>query len=358
MATYISALQLARIVQILADEGISADDPLFPSRFRTALAIVLGAGSSFRTDLENIDLPDIEQDNGADVVPDNLRALSALYFSAMLEELKFFAVADKVAEQFTQGMLPMSRGQGGHAIYEYIRGTPERFTEPERRGIYARAFGIAQGSVNEPMPNREFNELWLRFFSAVSMWKRTDDSTERRIVTLPMVSKNARDLAVNLSLHGYGIAHPAAIELQRDIKNVIAMLSYPDVLTAYGVRDKWQLIERVSQMYLGGAANGVRQRALAQCGKDVMNWLADNHIALNNPRAQLNLDHENELVFNVERWLAVTGTIDTAIERMAQPVSMSAQSTIPSFSLQGASDLLRNAMGQLNGGTGQPIPRA
>jgi hypothetical protein len=357
MATYISALQLAQIVQILADEGVTAGDPLFTSRFRTALSIVLGGGSVGRTDLENIDLPDIEQDSGDDVVPDNLHALSALYFAAMLEELKFFAVADKVAEQFTQGMLPMSRGPGGHAIYDYIRGTPERFTEAERRGIYARCFGIAQGSVNEPMPNREFNELWLRFFSAVSMWERLDDSTERRIVTLPQISKNARDLAVNLSLHGYGIAHPAAIELQNDIKDIIAMLSYPDVLTAYGVRDKWQLVERVSQMYLGGAANGVRQRALAQSGKDVIKWLASKHVALNNPRVQLDLTNEPELIFNVERWLAVTGTGESAIERMAQPVSMAAQSTIPSFSLQGAGDLLRNAMGQLNGANPQ-IPRA
>jgi hypothetical protein len=357
MATYISALQLAQIVQILADEGVSATDPQFPSRFRTALAIVLGGGTIARTDLTNIDLPDIEQDSGADIVPENLQALSALYFAAMLEELKFFAVADKVAEQFTQGMLPMSRGPGGHAIYDYIRGTPERFTEAERRGIYARAFGIAQGSVNEPMPNREFNELWLRFFSAVSMWERLEDSTERRIVTPPQVFKNARDLAVNLSLHGYGIAHPAAIELQNDIKGIISMLSYPDVLTAYGVRDKWQLVERVSQMYLGGAANGVRQRALAQSGKTVIQWLATKHVALGNPYGQFDLAQERDLLFNVERWLAVTGTGETAIEKMAQPVSMAAQSTIPSFSLQGANDLLRNAMGQLAGANPQ-IPRA
>jgi hypothetical protein len=361
MATYISALQLARVVRILDDEGITATDPLFTVRFRTALASVLGGDAAGgRTDLINIDLPDIERDTGVDIIPDNLKALSALYFAAMLEELKFFAVADKVAEQFTQGMLPMSRGAGAHAVYHYIRRANDRFTEPERRGLYARAFGIAQGSVNEPMPNREFNDLWIRFFSSVSMWNRLQDSAERRIVTPPQVFKNARDLAVNLSLHGYGIAHPAAVELQDDIKNILQMISFPDVLTAYGVRDSWQLVERVSQMYLGGAANSVRQRALAQSGSLVIQWLADKHTALANPYGQFDLANERDLLFHAERWLAVTGTGENAIEKLSQPVSMAAQSTIPSFSLQGAGDLLRDAMGKLGSmnGANPQIPRA
>ena len=131
MATFLSALQLAQVARILYDEGISAGDPLFTTRFRTALGIVLGGGVAGRTDLTNISLPDIEQDTGVDIVPDNLRALSALYFTAMLEDLKFFAVADKVAEQFMQGMLPISRGAGGDSIYHYVRSSPERFSEAE-----------------------------------------------------------------------------------------------------------------------------------------------------------------------------------------------------------------------------------
>ena len=57
-----------------------------------------------------IDLPDLEDDALADIVKDNVLAVSALYFAGQLEELKFFAVADKVAEQFETGVVPMSRG--------------------------------------------------------------------------------------------------------------------------------------------------------------------------------------------------------------------------------------------------------
>lgn len=360
MATFLSALQLAQVARILYDEGISAGDPLFTTRFRTALGIVLGGGVAGRTDLTNISLPDIEQDTGVDIVPDNIRALSALYFTAMLEDLKFFAVADKVAEQFMQGMLPISRGAGGDSIYHYVRSAPERFSEAERRGIFARCFGIAQGSVHEPMPNREFTDLWIRFLSAISLWNRLQDSSERRIVTPPQVFKNARDLAVNLSLHGYGIAHSAAVEFQGHITSILKIFNNPDVMTAYGVRDPWQLVERVSQMSLGGAANSVRQRALAQSGKFIMQWLADKHVALANPYGQFDLANEQDLLFNVERWLAVTGTAENAIEALAQPVSVPTQSTIPAFSLQGASDVLRDAMGRLGTMTGATpqVPRA
>ena len=176
-------------------------------------------------------------------------------------------------------------------------------------------------------------------------------------MTPPQVFKNARDLAVNLSLHGYGIAHSAAVEFQAHITSILKIFNNPDVMTAYGVRDPWQLVERVSQMSLGGAANSVRQRALAQSGKFIMQWLADKHVALANPYGQFDLANEQNLLFNVERWLAVTGTAENAIEALAQPVSVPTQSTIPAFSLQGASDVLRDAMGRLGTMTGSATPQ-
>src|SRR5262245_26786484 len=206
-----------------------------------------------------VELPDLEANVQADIVKDNVLAMSALYFAAQLEELKFFSTADKVAEQFHSAVIPISRGRGGRAIQRYIRQATTRLNETERRSIYARAFGFAQGSVDEPMPNREFADLWIHFLSAVCGLSREQDATTRKAIT---VHKNARELAVNLSLHGSGIAHLAAVELKRTIKSVIKMMSYPKVLSAYGAKDVWQLVERVSELYLGGAVNSVQQRTL------------------------------------------------------------------------------------------------
>lgn len=207
---------------------------------------------------------------------------------------------------------------------------------------------MAQGSVDEAMPNREFNDLWFRFLSAVSLYGRELKSTERRMVSKEQVFKSARDLAVNLSLHGYGMAHFAAVELQSLIKSIKDTLSFPDVLAAYGVRDVWQLVERVSNMYLGGAVNGVRQRTMAQSGAKVVQWLADSSPVLIGPIRDLLID--DTLISHVERWLSVTGTPDQAVEKYSEPVSLQSQRTIPDFALPSgaASDALRDAMSRVN----------
>jgi hypothetical protein len=337
MPSIIFTKQLAQVGRSLRDLGVSASDPLFKQKFDNAWAIVLGGSVVQRASQITVDLPSLEDNVQADIVKDNVLAVSALYFAAQLEELKFFAVADKVAEQFETGIIPMSRGVGGDSIYQYMRAAPQRFTEAERRGLYARAFGFAQGSVDEPMPNREFADLFIRFLSAVSVYTREENATIRQTLTREQVFKNARDLAVNVSLHGYGIAHFAAVELQDTIKTVIKMMSYPDVLAAYGVNDIWQLVERVSGLYLGGSVNSVRQRTLATAGSEIIQWLAKKQTQLVSTRAtSINFFHEHQLTQNVERWLAVTGTDDTATDKFSEPVSVPQQPTIPNLSLQQA----------------------
>jgi hypothetical protein len=349
MPSIIYTQQLAQVGRNLRDLGVLATDPLFKQKFENAWAVVLNGAVAQMASQITIDLPNLDDNVVADIVKDNLLAVSALYFAAQLEELKFFAVADKVAEQFETGIIPMSRGVGGDAIYQYIRGATQRFTEAERRGMYARAFGFAQGSVDEPMPNREFADLWIRFLSAVSVHTREQHVTGvPPRLTREQVFKNARDLAVNVSLHGYGIVYDAAVELQDTMKKIIKMLSYSDVLSAYGVNEIWQLVERVSGLYLGGSVNSVRQRTLADAGKDVIQWLAKKqNVLVSGNGMSIDFYKEHDLIKAVERWLAVTGTDDQATAKFSEPVSVPQQPTIPSLSLQALPQSLQSMVPQV-----------
>lgn len=349
--------QLAEIGRQLISEGINAGDSQFGPRFERALSTSLSGAIEGRSSAIDIDLPDLEENTEADIIKDNVMALSAIYFSAMLEELKFFSVMDKVVEQFMNGALPVSRGKGGDALYDYFRQAPNRINEVERRGLYARSFGLAQGSVEEAMPNREFNDLWIRFLAAVSYHGREANSTERKVTSEEQVFKSGRDLAVNLSLHGYGLAHFAAIELQNLVKQIKDNLSARDIVQAYGVRDIWQLVERASNMYLGGAVNSVRQRTMAQSGSKIIQWLASQAGNLSGSLRRLNLDAE--IVSHVERWLAVTGTPDTTVERFSEPVALQQQRTIPDFTQMAGGDLLRDALAKVGNGVSLvPTPQA
>jgi hypothetical protein len=349
----VSTQQLAQVARLL--KGVSPKDPLLQTKFNNAFQNVLGGAATQRADQINIDLPDLDDNVQADMVKENITALSALYFAAQLEELKFFAVADKVADQFMTGVIPLKRSTAGGSIYQYIRDAPKRFTEVERRSIYARAFGFAQGSVDEPMPNRAFSDLWIRFLSSVSSLNRETNAFVRQTTTQQTVFKNGRDLAVNLSLHGYGVAHFAAVELQGLIKSLIDMLNDDDVLQAYGVLDVWQLVEIVSGRSLGGSVNSVRQRTLAKSGAKIIQWLSDHQQQLLEPAtAILNVDYErgkDGLITHVEAVLAVTGTDDSSVEKYDQPISIATQPTIPDMTAKPA-DMLSSLSGMMGGSNG------
>jgi hypothetical protein len=345
--------QFAEVVRRLSEQGVVASDPQLFSKFQNAFQIVLGGAVQQRASQIAIDLPDLDVGLQAEIVKDNVLALSALYYYAQLEDWKFFAVADKIAEQFITSAIPVSRSAGGDAIYRWIKQASVRFTENERRSMYARAFGFAQGAVDEELPNREFSDVWIRFLSGVSVFSREQDATIRKALGSQQVLKAGRDLAVNLSVHGYGVAHFAAVELQDDVRNLLKLFSFDDVLTAYGAGDYAQLIERVSSLYLGGSVNGVRQRTLATTGQRIIRWLAEhsqllmagNDATLHLPRPGQADPHELfVLVDNIERWLAVTGTDDQSIDRFSDPVSMASQPTIPDMALSAMPDALRDVM--------------
>lgn len=340
--------QIGEIARALVAERVDPNDSQFETRFDRALSVSLSGATEGRASSIDVDLPDLEAGTEADIVVDNVKALSAIYFAAMLEEMKLFAVMDKVVEQFMNGALPIKRSSAGDPLYRYHREAPLRINEFDRRGLYARSFGVAQGSVDEEMPNREFNDLWIRFLSAVSIYGREIASSEMKRVSQEQIFKTARDLAVNLSYHGYGLAHFAAVELQGLIRNVKDTLSHPDVLSSYGVRDVWQLCERVSNMYLGGAPNGVRHRTMAQAGAAIIQWLAVSGSALVGSFSNLNVD--DVLRSNVERWLSVTGTPDQQTEKYSEPVALTSQPTVPSFALPNgvSNEAIRDALTRVN----------
>jgi hypothetical protein len=347
------ARQVAEVSRNLVQEGASATDPQLKVRVTALLSVVIGDSIDGRASAIDVDLPDLEEETQATILKDNVNALAAVYFAAMLEDYKVFDVANTVADQFMQGILPLSRGPGGNSIYDYIRATPNRFTAVERRTIYAQSLGLAQGSVDVQLPNREFQDLWIRFVSTASLANRQASLANSRLVTTgalvtpEQVFKAAKDLAVNLSLHGYGIGHFAAIELQKLIKTVMAMLSFPDVIAAYGVRDIWQLVERVSQLYLGGSVNGVRQRTMAHHGAKIIEFLAQQAAQLSGAFTTLDLSPINT---NVEQWLAVTGTDDNTVDKYSAPVAVTQQPTIPqTFGTGQSMDLVRNALQQVGG---------
>src|SRR5262245_4008772 len=216
---------------------------------------------------------------GPAIVPENIQALGPIYEAAMLDGMRAYDVADRLLALHEQGMLPIARRGAADALTNTWRRARAGVSKADRRRAAARAFGIPGGADTGVEPNREFNDLWMRFVSSVSALVRQLDvgsvlpDPSHAPVSQAQVRKAARDLAVNLSLHGFGVAHFAATELQTQTTSLIEVLSDPEIRRAYGARDVTQLVDRVVQRELGGVPARGRYLVRAKSGVIILAWL-------------------------------------------------------------------------------------
>ena len=259
--------------------------------------------------MAKIELPHLDSQTDLEIVKEHLHAAQAIYFAYQLEEMRLFQVVDRLVELFRHGLLPIGRGRAGQMLEQYWRAHRPQ-PESVRRNAYWRMFGAAPGGdAAEGEPNYEFLSLWLRFLVTVSAYAR--EHAAAALITPPSqanagVRNAARDLAANLSRHGWGAAQFVAKQLSTDIQRALDILGDSEVQQAFGARDVWQVIDSVNTTYLGGARNTARIQAKAQAGHRIFGWLA----TLDQPATQ----DDPELVAAAEHWIAASSTSDDAGE--------------------------------------------
>ncbi len=369
----LSGRNIAAVVRRLASTGTSANDAWLASRIQNTYDMQTGVVGGAPASSMEIMLPDLDEATDVEIVRENLHAVQAIYFAYMLEEMRLPQVVERIVELFRAGLLPLGRGKAGDYLFNYYKKSGERITEGERRDLYMRVFGAPSGDPTINQPNREFNELWLRFISAVSSFARqlTVDRLLRSNIPVSVsqeqVRKAGRDLAANLSLHGYGIAYFAATELQSMILEFRDQLSDPEIKGAFGARDMWQVVDQVNANYLGGTRNTHRYRTQARSGAVIIRWLANHHqrltgrfgevislSALTNSQLrgsdQPTVEPNDwDLVQACEQWLAVGGVNEQSIQLYSQasesPTITSKPMEMPAF----ARETIDSLTGGLNG---------
>ena len=279
--------------------------------------------------------------SGIEIIPANLRALEAVYFTAMLEEVRVFDVVDRLVAMFGRGTLALGHGKAAAILYRYWKGNHSRLTPAQRHNIYARAFGLpgGDGSIKA---NHKFNDLWLRFVSIVGMYSAELQvlPPAERAVGPEEVLLSGRDLAVNLSASGHGLAWFAAQDLKAEIPQIIELLSDLELLAVFGARDLWQVIEKVAAAELNAKPNVPRGHTRGESGMIIIRWMANRRSRLLRPQGNI-LRHDDicegrtaasrgkkatvyptdsDLVTACEQWLGVTGTQEAELkETPAEP---------------------------------------
>ncbi len=350
----INARDWVAVTRNLIGKGVGEKTPSLAGRIRSAIEDRLSPSKAKVTATAQIVIPDLERNTAQEVQRVNLEAAQAIYFAAMMDEARLFDVVDKMAELFQIGALPLERGPAGEYLYRYIRNTPERISAYERRNTYARVFGVATGDPNAPGARfRNFDDLWLRFVSAVSDWYRKQQveslfaSSGRFVPSQEQLRKTGLDLAANLSLYCYGGTWFVASELQKDIAEYVDLLSSPEIKRLYGARDMWQVIDQISLLEFGRPANTIRARTMASAGATIIGWLEKKSAALGQPGSVLvdpseianppsrttvnsiNDPSDYDLLTACEQWLAIEGVGGDIVEAKASASPSAISNTTP-----------------------------
>ena len=381
-APMVAALDYARVFENMVEQGVSADDRNLKPKVEDSLGQVQETGEERPIHETEISLPDLEATADVQVIKDNVSLFGAMVFASMLDELRAFQVVDQLVESARRGELSLIRGDAGTQLYQYWRQAPNRMSDIERQTFYAMTLGIPTGQPGISV-NTEFQDLWLRFVSSVSSLVRESRVDQLLRSALPFainqqrVKKSARDLVSNMSLFGYGMAYYAAVDLQKQINEMIRLLDDKELRSAFGARDMWGVIDQVAQTELGGARNSSKYRTLATCGAIITKWLAENLSRLRDPTlpiVDLNVVNnppgrpsgqtatsnptDYDLVNACELWLADSAVDEDRIEQFAQPRESPQQPSRPIAIPSVARDLLEGAGLGLEMGFGNGAGRA
>lgn len=343
--------------------------------FESAIRIALDQYVQTRAAGDSLSLPPGTLPGGtqnaggdADLNSENIRVIGLVYPLALLEKALPLRVADRVAELFMNGLLPFGQGAAGKAIDEYYWESDDRLNEAQRRSQYARMIGMPGGEVSkEVAPNKNFEQLFLRFISAVSEFTRQREvdrmfTTRTSILatTDEQVRKCAFEVAQNASLYAWGGSFHIAARINRHLQRAIEILNQPPVLRVYAASNHWQVIERVAQQDFGAAPNWAKYSTMAQAASRIFDVLARNTPALSasasgipflfDPalvsntgggftisttasRAPSGLSpaDTNQILTSVQLWLAVNGVREDQVKQYAQPVEMNTVPSIPTL---------------------------
>ncbi len=240
-----------------------------------------------------LDLPPLP---GLKAAPELLRALSALYLAARVEETGLVQVSELLIRERATLRVPIATAA---RLEELARRAGQALTRDERLALYARLFGRGPGAhVDAVGAGARFEPLLGALCSAIVA------HAARSVVARPgALEQAATDLAAAAGLSAGGNAVFAVARVNDQLRGAIDVLADPGVAALVGGRDMWDTLARL----VAPAVPDVR-RAL-DCGRGgqrVLLWVATVAPVLDGPRAP-RIDTGRDVAKAAATWLFANG---------------------------------------------------
>ena len=248
---------------------------------------LIGFGDKGAPDFEQISYPFIQPDFDEAVVPSQLHSAAELYYIYQHERMKIFEVVDTLLRLFRLGKMRIQRGPGARGLYLLEKWQPLRYKRADRMVAYRRAFnyGNAQAPAGAVV-NRNFHRQLVGFMVAVGQYFRDlligevirggQLIEQRPFGSVATVQRIGLDLRYALDRSTYGNIFSLAMETGHHLKTVLQLLDAPDIKKAFDANTKWDVIEIVSNRYLGGVAEPSQRAKMAESGRRILQFIADN----------------------------------------------------------------------------------
>lgn len=256
------------------DKGLSA-----------LIGIGAGAGTAFGGVPSPIDVPSYDEA----VFSERLFAVGDLYYCYQLERLGMFRAVLKLKELFRAGKLRLGSGTGALELYRFDRKEVLRYTHNERMQAYRRVLGYTD--ANPPKgarPNLAFHSLLTQFNLRVAQLFRDKriaetfrpgaGASDPGFGSIAMARRAGLDLRSNLKRASYGDVNVLTVELLQVISSAFEILSAPDIRHQFGTDTGWDTLEEVLERYLGEMPVVSQRSRMAETGRAIILWLAQNFI--------------------------------------------------------------------------------
>ncbi len=261
----------------------AATDEKNPSAFTD----LIGLGPQGALPFDSVGFPSIQPDFDEAVVPTQLHSAAELYYVYQHERMKVFQVAAVLMRLFHEGRMRIQRGPGARALYLIEKHFPLRYRMRDRMIAYRRAFHYGKITPSSgTVCCRGFHRQFVALNAALAQYFRDlligevirggHLLDQRPFGSQATIERLGADLRWQLDRATYGNIVSLTIETSNYLKTVLDALDTPDIKKAFDANTKWDVIEIVSQRHLGGAAEISQRTKMAETGRQLLLYVADN----------------------------------------------------------------------------------
>jgi hypothetical protein len=271
--------ELQRRSEELLQSGGDGDGP-------TAFLDLVGLGAKGTASFDEVSTPRLTPDFADSVVQSQIHAAAELYYIYQHERMHVFRVVGVLLRMFHDGRMRVQRGPGARALYLVEKHHPLRYKPRDRWLAYRRAFNYGTlAAPSRAVIYRNFHRQFVAFNAAIAQYFRdlligevirgSQSIEQRPFGSQATIQRLGTDLRWGLDRATYGNLYALTVETGNYLKVVLDMLETPDILKAFDANTKWDVIEFVSERYLGGQAEISQRVKLADAGRRLLEFVAD-----------------------------------------------------------------------------------